>query len=70
VIPLNKSLGLLLILSFSLITLDDTNVKGQPNQSDHERLKQLAIEENAAMEESKKQVEKEWAEWNGYVINR
>jgi hypothetical protein len=68
-IPASKSLGLLLILSFSLITLDDTDVKGQPNQTDHERLKQLAMEDNAAREESRMQVKKEWAEWMPAATN-
>lgn len=68
-IPANKSLGLLLILSLSLITSDDTDVKGQPNQTDNERLKQLAMEQNAAMEESKMQAKKEWAEWMSTATN-
>jgi hypothetical protein len=46
--------------------LDDTDVKGQPNQTDHER---LAMEENAAREESRMQVKKEWAEWMPAATN-
>ena len=68
-IPVNKSLGLLLILSFSLIILDNTDVKGQPNQTEHERLKQLAMKENAAMEKSKMQTKKEWTEWMPAATN-